>query len=252
MKKIHNSKFSRHIKFYVSALILMMIANVASAHYIWIETGSSGKIGQPQEVKIYYGEYNEGKREIKGGRLDELKGIEAWLIDPDGNRTALKVSLEDKFFKTAFTPSKAGEYYIMAVNKVVEVKDWSKHDIGIVKPMFYASKKISVQTNVHKPLNVLELPDLTIVPVENKNSKEPSFKLYFKGLPLSNGKVFFHAPNEWSKELKTDNEGIVSFNPLWKGLYVIECIHVEKTPGKFKDKNYEAIRHRATSMITIE
>ncbi len=30
------------------------------AHALWIETAVKGKKGQEQEVKIYYGEYEEG------------------------------------------------------------------------------------------------------------------------------------------------------------------------------------------------
>jgi hypothetical protein len=63
---------------------------------------------------------------------------------------------------------------------------------------------------------------------------------------LPNAKVNIHAPNTWSKELKTDESGVIRFKTPWPGQYVAEVIHLEKSPGEFGSAPYEAIRHRAT------
>lgn len=227
---------------------LIALSLQASAHYIWIELAAPVALNKEQEVRIYYGEFNEGVREVKGGRLEELDGIQAWLISPDGAKTNLTVTTDSKFFKTTFTPKLEGKYVILAVNTVREVVDWSKYDLGIVRPVYYTTKEIivgSVQPNAFTTL-----PDVAALSVSSAAEKN-SYRVSFKGKPLSKVKVLFHAPNEWSKELSTDADGKVSFDPLWKGQYIIECIYPEKTPGTFKGKNYEVIRHRATLTIDI-
>jgi uncharacterized GH25 family protein len=233
-------------------IVLLMVISLAltlsaSAHYIWIELVPVSTPGKLQEVKIYYGEYNEGVREVKGGRLEELDGIVAWVIDPDGSKTKLPISIEDKYFKTSFTPDKEGSYRIIAVNTVRQVVDWSKSDIGIVKPTYCTTKEFSIGKSSALQ-NASGESDLIIARADAKNS----FLVSFKGQPLVNAKVFFHAPNEWSKELSTDKNGIATFNPLWNGLYIIECIYPEKSPGNFQGKDYQLIRHRATMTFDVQ
>ncbi len=217
------------------------------AHYIWIEAENRAEMNQEQIIKIYYGEFNEGLREIKGGRLEELEGIQSWVIDPNGQKSDLKVTKRDNYYEVRFTPSSPGKHTIMAVNTVREVVDWSKHGIGVVKPVYYASKEITVGDNVKKQLvQINEYSDMVIVPSENNDSSQPTFQLLFKGKPFAETKLFVHAPNEWSKEYKTDENGVFGFDPLWKGVYVMECIYKEEKEGVFVEKKYEAVRHRAT------
>jgi uncharacterized GH25 family protein len=228
---------------------MVAVSFQASAHYLWIELNGTNRVGAQQEIRIYYGEFNEGIREIKGGRLEELSGIQAWVIGPDGKQTVLTVTTADKFFKTTFTPQLEGKYTLVAVNIIREVVDWSKSDIGIARPVYYTSREISVGKTV-EPVS-LKTPAEAEMLIRKIPSSENTFQVIFKGVPLANAKVFFHAPNEWSKELSANKEGIVSFNPLWKGQYIVECIYPEKTPGSFKGKDYQLIRHRATVTFDI-
>jgi len=217
------------------------------AHFIWIETSDTVQAGTEQTIKIYYGEYNEGLREIKGGNLEEVEGIECWIITPDGKKTNLEVTKQEKYFQAKFTPENDGLYTIIAINKVREVMDWSKYDIGVVKPDYYASKQVIVENNQSASGESKNLyPEFAIVPYPSKDNKQPAFQLLYKNKPFPNTKLFVHAPNEWSKEFKTNDEGVFTFNPLWEGLYVIECIYKEKSPGTYNGKDYKAIRHRVT------
>lgn len=231
----------------VFIVAFVCLAFSANGHYLWIELGSSVKKGELQEVRIFYGEYNEGVREIRGGRLEEVAGILAWIIAPDGKQVPLTLTTEDKFYKGTFTPQVNGKYTVVAVNTVREVVDWSKHGIGIVRPVYYTYREIVVGQETAVPVNVPQEAMLRVSTAKEKNS----FTIMFKGQPLAKAKVLFHAPNEWSKELSTDENGVVTFEPLWKGHYIIECIYPEKSPGTFKGKDYEAIRHRATLSVDI-
>ena len=229
--------------------VVLILSSSASAHYLWVEAPSTAESGSEQIIKIYYGEYNEGLREVEGGRLEEVDGLVSWVITPDGKKLNLKVTKQEKYYQVKFTPEMDGDYTIIATNKVREVKDWSKYAIGIVRPVYYTSKKITVGNS--NPTNLSNdnlYPELVIVPYpfDTKDKKQPSFQLLYNNKPFPNTKLFIHAPNEWSKEYKTNDKGVFTLNPLWKGQYVIECIYKEKNPGDFKGKAYEAIRHRAT------
>ncbi|HYG18620.1 MAG TPA: DUF4198 domain-containing protein [Ohtaekwangia sp.] len=233
----------------VLSFLLVVLAYHASAHYIWIELGSAPQTGKSLEVRIYYGEFNEGVREISGGRLEELDGIVAWVIGPDGKQTKLNISIEEKYFKTSFVPDQPGQYLIQAVNTVRPVVDWSKFDIGVVRPVYYTTKEVAVGNAKNTP-PTFEIPGDAAVVIASTREKN-TFRILFKGQPLANAKVLFHAPNEWSKELKTDDKGLVSFTPIGSGQYIVECIYAEKVPGNFKGTAYEAIRHRGTTAVDI-
>jgi hypothetical protein len=73
----------------------------------------------------------------------------------------------------------------------------------------------------------------------------------FKKQPLPSTALLVHSPLGWDKEVRTDSQGIASFTPLWPGHYVLELVHVEKAPGEFKGKQYNAVRHRATTTIAV-
>jgi hypothetical protein len=44
---------------------------------------------------------------------------------------------------------------------------------------------------------------------------------------------------------------VASFTPLWPGFYVVEVEYQEKTPGEYKGKAFEALRHRGTLTVDV-
>jgi uncharacterized GH25 family protein len=233
---------------FLQILVLGVFATIsAQAHYIWIELKGEKAVGQTQEVRIYYGEFNEGVREVKGGRLEEVAGIESWIITPSGKRVPLNIAIDASYYRATFQALEKGIYRVVAVNVTRDVVDWSKHKIGIVRPVYYTSREVMIGSSETSTDNS-ELPQLSIVSTDKQNN----YQVLFNNQPVANAKVLFHAPNEWSKELQTNQDGKVAFTPLWKGQYIIECILPEEVPGNFRGKNYEAIRHRSTLAIDIQ
>ena len=58
----------------ITLLFLFFIASQSFAHYLWIETNATGKIGQTQEIKIFYGEYTYGVIEkVNGEAFPKVK-----------------------------------------------------------------------------------------------------------------------------------------------------------------------------------
>lgn len=201
----------------------------AAAHYLWIERDTA------DPAKLYFGEFQEGLREAKGGRLDEIKGPQAWALTSGGEKKEIKVAAQPGHFdldsgKTAFQ--------VIAQESNYEVKDWSKYGHGVVKPMYYARFTPIPAAADGKPELALD-----ILP---RAKSFDTFTVHFHGEPLPNAKVMVYAPNMWMQERKTDESGRVKINTPWPGQYVLEVIHTEKQPGEFQGQKFEGVRHRAT------
>ncbi|MBI3316484.1 MAG: hypothetical protein HYZ85_00575 [Candidatus Omnitrophica bacterium] len=238
----------RNLSIAFLAGIVLMIPT-AQAHYLWIEAPSN-KSDDPAKLEVYYGEFEESLRERAGGRLDEVSKIDAWVLTPQGKKE-INLEKQDNHFETV-VPKKSSDDPIIQVHELKRpVQDWQKYDIGIVKPMYYASAFYFPPADIGSDLPLPEIKTtMAIYPI--RLGSEITVKVFFKDKELSNAKVNVHAPNGWSKELKTDESGSVRFRPLWPGQYVIEVIHLEKTPGKFEGVAYEAIRHRATFTWNVD
>lgn len=219
----------RKIALAVLACCLSLPA-LAQAHYLWIESEKS------TEARVYFGEFNEGVREKRGGRLEERAAMQLWLEQPDRSRKSLSwVKRQDHFFSALVTPA-AG--WLVAADLTSEVKDYRKHDIGIVKPMFYARAAVGDRPAPARPsleLDLLPLP-----------GQPDAVQVSFRQKPLGGAKVLVYAPNLWMQERKSDEQGKVSFSAPWPGRYVLDVIHKEEKPGEFKGRRYDAVRHRMT------
>lgn len=152
-------------------------------------------------------------------------------------------------------PLDKGSVEVNAIDNESEVVDWRKYKIGVIRPIFYAKRLIG-----SKPKKLAVAPDtLDILPlddankVEGKDSTEHKFKLYFHGEPYkAKAEVKIYSPKGWIWEGELSDEGAFSFVSEWPGLYVVEAIVMENTPGTFKGKEYEAIRHRATLSVVLK
>lgn len=211
----------------------LAILPVARAHYLWIEQSTT-------EARVFYGEYENALRETSPGRLDSITGLKLTAVAGDETGTPLAVAKTALSFQAPLAGKPAA---LVAENPNTEVKDWSAHGLGIVKPMFYARALIAGAPAPTRPALDLDiLPDA---------AKPGSFRVFLRGQPLTKFKLLVHAPNTWSREEEPDAEGRIAITTPWPGLYVLEVVHREATPGEFGGRAYEAIRHRATLSLLV-
>ena len=209
----------------------LLLASQTRAHYLWIESE------RPNEARVYFGEYNEGAREKAGGRLDERETLTGWVQPGTPSKSALSFSKKADHF---FAKPGRSSGWLLVQDVESEVKDWTKSDIGVVKPMFYARAAIANHPGkAPKPEPVLPLD---ILPGEDPHE----FQVFFNGKPLPNAKVLVAAPNQWVQELRADADGHLKIKTPWPGRYVLDVIHKERVPGSFRGVPYEATRHRVT------
>lgn len=244
---------------------ILALASGAEAHVAWVETDGTAAPGREQSAKIYFGEYGEFLREESGGRLDTLDGVTLKVVDAKRGITDLPLAKNGNHFEGRLASCRPGRYAVLAEQTAAEVQDLTKYDHGIVKPMFHArSQFVCFEEGRLGEREAEALPqfDLDVIPVSKGVNLAKGITTYwpggeivakvvYKGAPLASRQVIVHAPNGWDKELHTDAQGIATFTPPWAGRYVLEVEHQDKTPGEFKGKPYEAVRHRSTLSLHV-
>lgn len=210
-------------------LCSLILSTFAQAHYLWIESEAS------DDARVFFGEFNEGVIEKSGGRLDERNATQGWLLPEGSEKKPLVLEkLADHFV------SKIGKSsgWLLVSDSENPVMDWRVHDIGLVKPMYYARAAVDNRPTATEPTLALD-----VLPVAGSPQ---TFQVFFQGKPLPGAKGHTYAPNLWMQEFKTDDEGKFTIATPWTGRYVLNVIYKEPAPGEFKGKPYDAIRHRTT------
>jgi hypothetical protein len=217
---------TRHyLKSVVIAALVTLAPSFANAHYLWFAQQANGA------PIIHFGEFNEGLIERSPGRMDEMPAISAFI-----GTTPLTVTKTASHFALSGIASTSGP--ITAQELTYPIKDWRANGIGIVKPMYYARfARLGTTATPSLPLDIIPAAD------------GKSVRVYMGTIPLVGATVSFYAPNGWLKSDKTDASGNFAINMPWRGQYVAEVIHLERTAGTFNGGAYEAIRHRATTTL---
>jgi hypothetical protein len=214
---------------FIAAVLLTMSAN-AGAHAIWIE---------PVEgvAHVCFGEYGANLREKTGGTLDKITALEVMpLVDNAADK--LGFTRQADFLLPTNKDEPISDKQAMSVQAVKsKVRDSKDPKIGMVKPMQYARFAIADSETVSTLA-------LDIQPIA-----KDTYQVNLHGKALAKTKVMVTAPNQWQRELKTNEAGEISFDKPWDGLYLIEASYVEATKGEFEGDKYDAIRHVSTLSI---
>jgi len=230
-------------------IIALFATNIAStfAHAVWIESKSNGVKGNPQEVKIFFGEYTTGDIRPTQKWFSNLKDFKLELIAPDGSKSTLSTSADSLFYKTSFTPTQDGTYILSIVHNVAAIYQNAKLQ-------YYAFANVAVGDHV-KP-NKFFPADASLILSPSKSVvklNEPvSHQLIFKQSPLAKERITIVNPDKKKVEVETDQNAQFDFNPALKGGYFLEAFAEDKTPGKFDGKDFEKVWHVVTNYIEIK
>jgi hypothetical protein len=227
-------------------LLLSFIATGTFAHALWIETASNGKIGQKQTVKVFYGEYVTGELDSVTKWYSDVKEFTLWVVGPDQKKTQLTLTPGMNHFEGSFTPEQNGAYTVAVSHEAKELGGTTKYHflssadvlVGKVKP-----------EAVQNP-NVLKLhaDDAAVAKV----NRPLQLKAFLKDAAAKGKTVSVFSPNGWAKELKTNEEGVAEFTPVWAGRYVFEVTDMDKTPGQHNGRDYKATWKGATYSFEIK
>lgn len=195
------------------ALLALINAAAVYAHQIWIEQSPG------QDAVIRFGEFGENLREASPGLLDKFVKPQATLLSSRGEKKA-DASKTPTGLALPFRAARGDT--IVAEDASYPLYTWKQGDKEITNWYHPAARYLTAFT-AQEP----RLP-LDLVPT----GKVGEFKLYFKGKPLPKVKVNLLVQSGWAKEARTDEQGLVKFDMPWKGTYVAEVSHTDRTAGE--------------------
>jgi len=236
----------KNIKTILTSLLLLFASNATFAHVLWIETASSGKLGQKHAVKVFYGEFVANERDSVAKWYSDVKDFSLWLVGPDQKKVQLSLTPGTNYVETSFTPEQSGGYTLLISHEAKELG-------GATKYHFLSSATVSVGNALPKikdNSNVLAIHSNDVLAA--KINKPLELKAILKGVAANAKAVTVFSPNGWSKELLADVNGTVSFAPLWKGRYVIEVSDTDKTPGQHYGKDFKSTWKGATYSFEVK
>lgn len=208
---------SQYLKAPLVATLLACASLTAQAHQVWLENTAG-------QARLHFGEFNENLREASPGRLDQFKGVP--VLEQRSGATAQRV--EGQLGKDGFHYTVTGTPDTLFAATTYPLVDRSKRNLAAMH-WHPSARWVASLTQPVAPTAPLDL-----VPT----GKPGQFKVVFKGAPLAKAKVQLAAPSGWTREADTAEDGTVSFVTPWKGQYVAEVKHSDKTPGELKGEKY--------------
>lgn len=236
------------IKSLLLTFVALCFASSLFAHALWIETKGKGKVGEAQEVKVFYGEYAQNERDETSKWYSDVKDLTLWLVGPDQKKIQLTTTLGDNVASASFTPEKDGQYTLL-------VSHPAKDLAGTTKYHFLTSTVVHVGTpaavvNAESISNELKIfPSATTAYKVNKPLK---LKAVHHGIAKPEATVSVFSPSGWSQTLTTGKDGEIDFTPLWPGRYVVEVTDYQKKSGEDNGKTYESLWQGSTHSFEVK
>ncbi len=229
----------------LALFIAFSISNVF-AHALWIETASTGKKGQQQEVKVFFGEYESNETDSAAKWFSNLKDFKLALTAPNGSTKVLTALPDVLFYKASFVPDQEGHYKISIVHEVAAVYEKAKIE-------YYAFADVAVGTS---KINTAFPSDaaLTIRPAKHglKVGDLAVHEVIYHKKPFANQKLTVVGPDKKGQPVETDVQGKFIFKPVAKGNYFLEAFTEDKTPGKLNGQDYEKTWHLVTYTTEVK
>ncbi|WP_315817285.1 hypothetical protein [Paraflavitalea speifideaquila] len=172
----------------ILVMLLIVMAQSAFAHALWIETAANGKKGQSHTIKIFYGEYADQERDSVARWYSNIRELHCWLITPDGNRKELNYTKDIDFLQAQFIPEQEGSYIISITH---DAKDFP----GETRYQFNTSAAIRIGKTEAASFAG---NDMHVAAIPSTNAKSAiQIKAYIKGKPAAKMQVEVVSADGW-------------------------------------------------------
>ncbi|MEZ0542729.1 DUF4198 domain-containing protein [Fibrella arboris] len=231
-----------------SLLLLLLLPLLTEAHSYWLELKGSGKVGEPMTVQCYFGELENGLRE-KADKLGGIKAFTASVLLPNGTSEPLTLLPAENCYQAQFIPNQAGTYQVLLVNDTRPVQDWTKHNLGIVRPREYLRAICQIGGGM---LSAKPVFYLDATPVSKPVAGKAATVLITKdGAAYANAPVKLTMPDGKQSKLTADANGLLTLTPTGAGQYVVDVDFMDKTPGNYQEKEYQAVRNKMALTLAV-
>lgn len=190
----------------LSGMCAFGFASSAQAHQIWFEKTPD------QQVKLYYGEFDENALEVTPGGMDRFKRLQAEKISAKG-REGLKIKLQRDHFDVGTKAADADN--LIAVDHMYPIFE-NHYEGKLVTEKWTVATRWVGDFSPRKP----EL-ELDVVPTGVVKGNKVEFQVFLRSTPLAGQVVNMESASGWDYNGKTDKNGKVSFTLPWKGQYVM-------------------------------
>lgn len=233
----------------ITFFLFMLVASPQLfAHALWIETKATGTKGKAQEISVYFGEFSDNDITKADKWFSDLKDFSLVLISPSKKEIKLTAKALDNKYQSFFTPDEDGVYTIVMHHKVKDVYGTMVLDYNSSATVTVgnAAKGNEALANT----NIISLFSKDVITA--KQNTKVNVNALYEGKIAKEQKMKVIAPNGWEKELWSNENGEVSFTPIWPGNYMVEFAYTEKASGEHNGKKYDEIWKMATYLITVK
>lgn len=229
----------------VLSIVLVMINMAAGAHTMWIEIKGNGKIGESQDVRVFFGDYSWGNPTKTAKWYSDIAEYSLVLTAPDGTTTELSDRTKDSsYYSSSFVPQQAGVYKVAFSHAVKDVYKDKKLTYAAAGYVLVGKAKAKAVTLTEGKFSLVW-----------KDAGQKKQVVYMEdGQPKANVSLSLVKEGEKEKtySLNTDNKGQVVFPKELKGNYLLELTDSEKVnKTEFNGKEYEYDYKEFTYQISL-
>ena len=152
------------------SVVLLFLSIAAGAHGYWIEVEGKHQTQEATIIRLYYGDYAMGEK-LSGATLDKMKDIKVTVLAPGGYKEEVAMTQKADYWEGYFIPKVFGRYVVIGVNDTRDVQDWTKHNLGITRPVQY------LKTTYDVGKTVTETPSPLFLDVRVDAKKKGSYTL---------------------------------------------------------------------------
>ncbi len=225
------------------ALQVVLMAQVASAHYLWL--GLDAKGGDNGTINLYF---EEGPRPGDGQYLDPfVERGKNWFRTADKPEPQ---SLELAEVKKDGKRWLSAELAVAGPRAVESYGKWGVYRYGQTDILLhYYARYLDVSSAEQlAPLASAKHLDIHIVP--KVKGSEVQLQVLWKGEPAAKRPVYIRGAG-LNKNVTTDEKGIVSFEAEKAGQYTLRTYVELDQAGTDNDKAYQKVRHHGTLVMNL-
>lgn len=217
---------------------LLLVAPVAMAHFVWIDTDTHGDMTQ---VSSGFGHPGDWEAHL----APSMAAAKYWSIDTSGNATPFEMTFDKKAEAYQGKVSSKGPMAIVG-NLTYGLYGESPEKQALVQ---YSFKRL-----VGTPADWAQFANPQNVTVDITpalTAKGIDFTVTSAGKPLADAKVSIWLPKGGHKELKTDAEGKATLDSTEPGVYNLYSGHRVMRPGTYEGKDYKMVMDYATLTFDV-
>lgn len=236
-----------NVRFFSMMALFTLVCSQVFAHALWIETSPTGKKGQPQEVRVFWGEFADKDISPLDKWFSDTRSYTLTLITPDKKEIKLTSTPGSDHYKAFFTPESDGVYTVVMQHSVKDIYHGQRLD-------YHASAAVVVgksNTGDAATANKNPISIYSIAKGAYKVNESITLQALLENKAAGDQEVEVFAPNGWGKKLWTDSTGSAKFTPIWPGRYFVEVAGTIEKKGEQGGKPFEKIWRCATYCIEV-